>query len=154
GLRRRALHARRGRHHHRRRARHFFDPHVTYGMVSAFESIHLLQKLPLGETLRLALLGANERITAQRAHQVDLVSEVVPLADLRERAAWVASTIASAPALAVQATLRTVWMAHDEGRRAAFDRAPAYIYLGTTYDNIAAGQRQFTGPDRQDPNLR
>ena len=35
----------------------FFDPHVTFGMVSGFESVHLLQKLPLGETLRLALLG-------------------------------------------------------------------------------------------------
>ena len=30
----------------------FFDPHVTYGMVAGFESLHLLQKLPLGETLR------------------------------------------------------------------------------------------------------
>jgi len=35
----------------------FFDPHVTYGMVAGFESFHLLQKLPLGETMRLALLG-------------------------------------------------------------------------------------------------
>ena len=35
----------------------FFDPHVTYGMVAGFESMHLLQKLPLGETLRVALIG-------------------------------------------------------------------------------------------------
>ena len=34
----------------------FFDPHVTYGMVMGFETVHLLQKLPLGETLRVALL--------------------------------------------------------------------------------------------------
>jgi enoyl-CoA hydratase/carnithine racemase len=132
----------------------FFDPHVTYGMVSAFESIHLLQKLPLGETLRLALMGANERISAQRAYQVGLVSVVVPLPDPRARAGAIAATIASAPTLAIQATLRTVWMAHDEGRRAAFERAPAYIYLGTTYDNIAAGQRRFTGPERQPPEVR
>ena len=39
----------------------FFDPHVTYGMVAGFESVHLLQKLPLGETLRVMLLGAHER---------------------------------------------------------------------------------------------
>src|SRR5881409_3701198 len=32
----------------------FFDPHVSYGMVAGFESVHLLQKLPLGETLRVA----------------------------------------------------------------------------------------------------
>ena len=29
----------------------FFDPHVSYGMVAGFETTHLLQKLPLGETL-------------------------------------------------------------------------------------------------------
>ena len=61
----------------------FFDPHVTYGMVAGFESLHLLQKLPLGETLRIALLGAHERMSAARAHQLGLVSEVVP----RRRAA-------------------------------------------------------------------
>ena len=42
----------------------FFDPHVTYGMVAGFESVHLLQKLPLGETLRVVLLGAHERMSA------------------------------------------------------------------------------------------
>ena len=55
----------------------FFDPHVTYGMVAGFETVHLLQKLPLGETLRLALLGATERMSAARAYQLGLVSEVV-----------------------------------------------------------------------------
>ena len=56
----------------------FFDPHVTYGMVDGFEAMHLLQKLPLGETLRVALLGGLERMSAQRAHQLGLVSEIVP----------------------------------------------------------------------------
>ncbi len=27
----------------------FFDPHVSYGMVAGFETVHLLQKLPFGE---------------------------------------------------------------------------------------------------------
>ena len=67
----------------------FFDPHVTYGMVAGFESMHLLQKLPLGETLRVVLLGAHERMSAARAHQMGLVSEIVPLAELMERAMWV-----------------------------------------------------------------
>ena len=72
----------------------FFDPHVTYGMVSGFESVHLLQKLPLGETLRLALLGPTSGCRAERAHQVGLVSEVVPAEELLERAMWVATAIA------------------------------------------------------------
>ena len=36
----------------------FFDPHVTYQMPAAYEPIHLLQKMPLQEVLRMALLGA------------------------------------------------------------------------------------------------
>jgi enoyl-CoA hydratase/carnithine racemase len=126
----------------------FFDPHVSYGMVSAFESIHILQKLPLGETLRLALMGANERIGAERAYQVGLISEITAPADLRSRALEIATAIAAAPALAVQATLRTVWMAHDNARREAFDRAPAYIHLGTAYQNIEAGQKVFKETER------
>ena len=42
----------------------FFDPHVTYGMTACFESMHMLQKMPFGEIMRVALLGASERMTA------------------------------------------------------------------------------------------
>ena len=56
----------------------FFDPHVTYGMVAAFEPIHMLQKLPFGEIMRISLLGNYERMSAARAHQIGMVCEVVP----------------------------------------------------------------------------
>jgi enoyl-CoA hydratase/carnithine racemase len=121
----------------------FFDPHVSYGMVSGFESTHLLQKLPLGETLRVALLGAHERMSAARAHQLGLVSEVVPAADLLDRALWIARAIASAPVLAVEGTLRAVWMAHELSRREALSQVSTLVSLGTTYENIESGQRAF-----------
>ena len=124
----------------------FFDPHVTYGMVAGFESVHLLQKLPLGETLRVALLGSWERMSAERAHQVGLVSEVVPAAELLDRALWAANAIASAPVLAVQGTLRAVWMAHENLRRQALDQASALVLLGTEYENISSGQDSFQAP--------
>jgi enoyl-CoA hydratase/carnithine racemase len=127
----------------------FFDPHVTYGMVASFESVHLLQKLPLGETLRLALLGSNERLSAQRAFDVGLVSEVVPAGELMERAMWVATAIAEAPSLAVQGTLRAVWMAHETARRQALAQASAFVALGTQYDNIDAGQQTFKAAKRK-----
>lgn len=123
----------------------FFDPHVTYGMVAGFESMHLLQKLPLGETLRVALLGAHERMSAARAHQLGLVSEVTPASELRERAMWVARAIASAPISAIQGTLRAVWMAHELSRREALVQVSSFISLGTHFDNIAGGQEAFQG---------
>jgi enoyl-CoA hydratase/carnithine racemase len=121
----------------------FFDPHVTYGMVMGFESVHLLQKLPLGETLRLALLGGHERMSAARAHQLGLVSEVVPASELLDRAMWVANAIASAPVLAIQGTMRSIWMAHELTRRQALQQVSSLISLGTTRDNLEDGQQTF-----------
>jgi enoyl-CoA hydratase/carnithine racemase len=123
----------------------FFDPHVTYGMVAGFESVHLLQKLPLGETLRVALLGAHERMSAERAHQIGLVSEVVPAAELMERAMWVARAIASAPRMAIQGTLRSIWMANETARRQALSEVSTYVTLGAHPDNFAAGEETFQG---------
>ncbi len=121
----------------------FFDPHVSYGMVAGFEPTHLLQKLPLGETLRIALMGVHERMSAARAHQLGLVSEVVPANELMERATWIASTIASAPVLAVQGTLRAIWAANELPRSAALAQVSTLVSLGTQFENIEQGHEAF-----------
>ncbi len=125
----------------------FFDPHITYGMVAGFESMHLLQKLPLGETLRVALLGAHERMSAARAYQLGLVSEVVPAADLRQHAMWVARAIASAPACAVQGTLRAVWMAHESARREALAQMSSLVMLERSTRTSPAARRRTRQPE-------
>jgi enoyl-CoA hydratase/carnithine racemase len=132
----------------------FFDPHVTYGMVAGYEGLHLLGKLPLGETLRVALLGAHERMSAARAHQLGLVSEVVPAEELMARAMWVARAIASAPVMAIQGTLRAVWLAHEVARREALAQMSSLVLLGTDYDNIENGQQTFQAGDRIDWRVR
>ncbi len=132
----------------------FFDPHVSYGMVAGFESVHLMQKLPLGEMLRLALLSARERMSAERAHQVGLVSEVVPADDRLARAMWVAEGIAEAPPLAVQGTLKAIWMAHEVARRQALDQVSTWVSLGTRYENIQGGQEAFRGGRSEEWRLR
>jgi enoyl-CoA hydratase/carnithine racemase len=132
----------------------FFDPHVTYGMAAVFESVHMLQKMPLGEVLRMQLLGAHERLSAQRALDIGLVSEVVPAADLRAAAGRVAAIIASQPQLAVQATLRAIWTAHELTRRQALDEGFAYIAAGTSPEALAEGQRMFTSGERVEWRLR
>jgi enoyl-CoA hydratase/carnithine racemase len=123
----------------------FFDPHVTYGMVAGFESVHLLQRVPIGEVLRCQLLGAHERISAERAYQIGLVSEIAPKEELLDRAMWVASTIASAPVLAVQGTVRAVWLGQEIARREALNQVSSLVSLGTDPENIAAGQQAFQG---------
>lgn len=132
----------------------FFDPHTTYGMAAVFEPMAMLQRMPIGEVLRISLMGAHERMSAQRAYEVGLVQEVVPGERLAEAAAHVAETIASQPATAVQATVRAVWYAQELGYRQALDVAKTLIQLGTDETALAAGQEVFTSGRRIPWRLR
>jgi enoyl-CoA hydratase/carnithine racemase len=68
---------------------------------------------------------------------------VVTAGELMERAMWLARAIATAPALAVEGTLRAIWMAHELGRREALSQVSLLVALGTQFDNISGGQQQF-----------
>ena len=64
----------------------FFDPHVSIGVVSGREALRLARVLPLNITMRLALMGKYERMSAQRAYDLGLVSELVEPDALLDRA--------------------------------------------------------------------
>jgi enoyl-CoA hydratase/carnithine racemase len=87
----------------------FFDPHTTYGKASALEPAAMLRRMPFGEVMRIALFGLDERMSAERALQVGLVTEVVPRQALFKRADVLAARLAAKPPLAVQATVKAVW---------------------------------------------
>ena len=132
----------------------FFDPHVTYGMAAVFESVHMLQRMPLGEVLRMQLAGAYERVSARRAYEIGLVSEVVAPGELPAAAERLARVIASQPALAVQATLRTIWAAQELPRRQALDASVALVAAGNTPEQLAEGQQAFESGKRVEWRLR
>jgi enoyl-CoA hydratase/carnithine racemase len=132
----------------------FFDPHVTYGMTASFEPIHMLQKMPFHEIMRLSLLGNHERLSAKRAYEIGLVSEVVPGAELHEAAARVAGIIAKQPALAIQGTVRAIWSGLEHSRSQALELAYAYVGMGTNQDSIAEGQKAFESGERPKWRLR
>jgi enoyl-CoA hydratase/carnithine racemase len=132
----------------------FFDPHTTFGMASVFESMHLLQKMPFHEIMRVALLGSSERMSAARAREIGLVTEVVPLDELHDAADWAATTIARAPATAVQGTVRALWAANDLNRRDALDMGKVLIKLGTDPKSLYEGQQTFAAGKREKPRLR
>jgi len=132
----------------------FFDPHVSYGMPAVYESMMLLQRMPIGEVMRLALTGVNERMSAQRAHSVGLVQEVVPAGRLRETAQEIAAQIAAQPPLAVQATVRAVWYAQDLGYRQSLDVAKTLSMTGNSGDTMSGGQQLFRSGQRPEWRLR
>ncbi|MHB8669031.1 MAG: enoyl-CoA hydratase/isomerase family protein [Acidimicrobiales bacterium] len=132
----------------------FFDPHVTYGMTAAFEPIHMLTKMPFPEIMRLSLLGNHERLSARRAHEIGLVSEVVPAEELKERASWAAGVIAQQPPLAIQGTVRAIWAGLEHSRSQAVQLAYAYVAMGTNAESIRQGQELFASGRRVDWRLR
>ena len=124
----------------------FFDPHVTYGMTSALEPIGLARRIPLGDALRWALLGLDERMSPTRALQIGLVTEVVARAELWPRADELARTIAAKPPTAIQGTVKAVWESLDLGRTQALQMGLSYALLGNPIGMAQVDRATATRP--------
>ena len=132
----------------------FFDPHVTYGMPAVYEPMKMLGMMPFGEVMRMSLTGNGERISAATAHDMGLVSEVVPGDELAAAADRLARTIAANPPWAVQGTLRAIWAARDLGRLGSRTMAASILSAATDKAALAAGAEGFTSGKRPDPHIR
>jgi enoyl-CoA hydratase/carnithine racemase len=94
----------------------FFDPHVSIGQVTAIEVIGLVRKMPVEAVMRMALVGRYERIDAERAYQLGMISQVVdPPDQLRAAAQELAEKIAKNSPAAMAATKRALWGALELG---------------------------------------
>jgi enoyl-CoA hydratase/carnithine racemase len=82
----------------------FFDPHVSIGLVSGREMVRLARVLPLNIAMRVALTGRHERMSAQRAYELGMVSEIVPHERLLARAREIATLVNRNAPLAVRGT--------------------------------------------------
>jgi len=82
----------------------FFDPHVSIGLVAGREMVRLARALPTNIAMRLALMGRHERISASRAYELGLVSEVVEHDGLLARARELAGIVNRNAPLAVRGT--------------------------------------------------
>jgi enoyl-CoA hydratase/carnithine racemase len=109
----------------------FFDPHANVGIVSALEPIGMLHRgVPLGDVLRWALMGNEERITAETALRLGLVTEVVTREGLRDRARDIAVSIARRNPKAIQGTIRAIWESLDMPRTTALLNGVSYTLIG------------------------
>jgi len=87
----------------------FLDPHVSVGQVSAFETIALIRKSPMEAIARMALVGRHERMTAARAYELGILSQVVDPARLRDTAQALGETIAINSPEALLQTKQLLW---------------------------------------------
>ena len=127
----------------------FFDSHVSAGLVCALEPIGLMRRIGLGETLRIALMGNDERVSADTALRIGLVSEVVPAERLWDRAHEIAATIAAKPPTATQGTVKAIWESLDKPYRAAMEQGLIYTRLGNPLGAAElAAQKENSGGER------
>lgn len=139
----------------------FFDPHVSIGQVVALEAIALLRKMPAEAVMRMALVGRHERMSAARAYELGMISEVVdPPERLREAAQELAETVARNSPAAMAASKRALWGALETGLTDACRAGAAELVSMWGHPDQEEGPRAFAekrepvwvapGSDRRD----
>ena len=84
--------------------------------MAAYELIGLARRMPFEAVLRMALVGRHERMSAERALALGMISQVVdPPERLREEAQALAEKIARNSPAAMAATKRALWGALEQG---------------------------------------
>jgi enoyl-CoA hydratase/carnithine racemase len=94
----------------------FFDPHTSIGQVVSIEAIGMMKRIPAEAVMRMAFVGRYERMSAQRAYELGMISQIVdPPERLRDEAQALAETIAQNSPAAMAATKRALWGAFEMG---------------------------------------
>jgi enoyl-CoA hydratase/carnithine racemase len=130
----------------------FMDPHVSIGVVSARESIRLSRAVPLNIAMRFALMGKHERMPAQRAYELGLVSELVPADQLLDRAREIAGIVNRNAPLAVRGTRLAMWKGQGLPLHEAELLGEAYRERVTRTEDALEGPRAFL--EKRDPDWR
>jgi enoyl-CoA hydratase/carnithine racemase len=121
----------------------FFDPHVSIGLVSGREMVRLARVLPLNIAMRLALTGRHERLSAQRAFDLGMVSELVAHERLQERAREIAALVNQNAPLAVRGTRLAIRKGLDLPLHEAEILAEAFRERVLRTDDSKEGPRAF-----------
>lgn len=128
----------------------FFDPHVSIGLVSGREMVRLARVLPVNVAMRVALMGRHERMPAQRAYELGLVSEVVEHDRLLERAQEIAAIVNRNAPLAVRGTRLAIRKGIDLPLHEAEILAEAFRERVVRTDDAKEGPQAFI--DKRPPN--
>ncbi|WP_094292620.1 enoyl-CoA hydratase/isomerase family protein [Mycobacterium neumannii] len=121
----------------------FVDPHVSVGQAVAYEAITLLRKSPMEAITRMALSGKGERISAQRAYELGIVSQVVAADELRAAAGQLAAAIATNSPTAMRATKKALWHSLEVGLSEAKAAASETIWRLRNHPDHAEGVRAW-----------
>jgi enoyl-CoA hydratase/carnithine racemase len=129
----------------------FFDPHVSVGQVVSLEAIGLIRKMPAEAVMRMAFVGRYERMSAQRAYELGMVSQIVdPPDQLRAEAQDLAEKIAKNSPAAMAATKRALVGALEHGLTDACKAGAAELVSMWGHPDQTEGPLAFA--EKRDPN--
>jgi enoyl-CoA hydratase/carnithine racemase len=129
----------------------FFDPHVSVGQVVAIEAIGLLRKMPVEAVMRMAFVGKYERLSAQRAYELGMISQIVdPPERLREEAQVLAEKVARNSPAAMRATKQALWGALEMGLTDACRAGAQHLVSMWGHPDQEEGPRAFA--EKRDPD--
>jgi enoyl-CoA hydratase len=121
----------------------FLDPHVSVGQASAFELIGMARRGAVEPVMRVGLSGRHERLSAARAYQLGIVSEVVP--DVRAAAGQLAEKIARNPPETLRLVKQLLWRALEVGLTDARREAAAVIARSPAPVTLPPSQSELLG---------
>lgn len=121
----------------------FLDSHVSLGFVSSHEIVNLTRRIPVAPAMRMALLGSKERMSAQRAYELGLVTEVTSPEELIPRAEELAALICENAPLAVWATKLGIQRGLGLPVEQAEEIAAGYLEIGEQTEDHEEGPRAF-----------
>ncbi|MBO0852495.1 MAG: enoyl-CoA hydratase/isomerase family protein [Nocardia sp.] len=121
----------------------FFDPHVSIGLVAGREMVRLSRVLPRTVALRMALTGKYERMSAERAYELGMITEIVEHARLLERACEVAEIVNTNAPLAVRGTRLAILKGLDVPLHQAEMMAESFRERVVRTEDAQEGPRAF-----------
>ena len=129
----------------------FFDPHVSVGQVVSLEAIGLIRKMPAEAVMRMAFVGRHERMSAQRAYELGMISQIVdPPDQLRAEAQALAEKVAKNSPAAMAATKRALWGALEMGLTDACKAGAAELVSMWGHPDQTEGPLAFS--EKREPN--
>jgi enoyl-CoA hydratase/carnithine racemase len=122
----------------------FTDTHVNVGMVGAIENIGLAKRLPIGTALRMTLVGKSYRLSAERAHQLGLVDELLDTPEqARAAAEAMAREILKNSPRAMALSKQAVWSSVERGYADALEYGWERLREMWTHPDFVEGPRAF-----------
>lgn len=129
----------------------FMDPHASVGQVVAYEAIGLARRMPFESVMRMAMTGKYERISAQRAYELGMISQIVDPPDkLFDEAQALAEKIAKNSPSALIASKRALWGALEAGLTAAMQAGGKHLMGMWDHPDQLEGPRAFA--EKREPN--